>query len=50
MTTLGVFADLPEDRSIMRTLVKQHHQELGAYANVVEPGTVRIGDRLELLP
>lgn len=47
--TTRAFADLPEDRSIMRTLVQQHDQELGAYANVVEPGTVRVGDELELL-
>jgi hypothetical protein len=43
------FADLPQDRSIMRTLVKHHRQELGVYANVIEPGRVRAGDPVELL-
>jgi uncharacterized protein len=43
MTTRG-FADLPEDRSIMRALVKEAGQDLGVYARVLEPGTVRAGD------
>lgn len=47
MVTRG-FADLPQDRSIMRTLVRENAQALGVYATVVEPGTVRVGDALEL--
>lgn len=43
------FAEFPQDRSIMRTLVKHHRQELGVYANVVEAGLVRTGDEVELL-
>jgi uncharacterized protein len=43
MTTRG-FAELPEDRSIMRTLVREAGQDLGVYARVLEPGTVRAGD------
>jgi uncharacterized protein len=42
-------AEFPQDRSIMRTLVKHHRQELGVYANVVEPGVVRTGDEVSVL-
>ena len=41
------FAGLPEDRSIMRTLVRENRQSLGVYGTVVEPGEVKVGDRLE---
>ena len=44
------FAGLPEDRSIMRTLVRENHQALGVYGTIVQPGTVRVGDELQLLP
>jgi uncharacterized protein YcbX len=47
MTTLG-FADLPADRRIMRTLVRETAQILGVYATVVEAGTVRVGDTVAL--
>ena len=41
------FAGLPEDRSIMRTLVRENRQSLGVYGTIVEPGEVKVGDRLE---
>lgn len=47
--TTRAFADLPEDRSIMRTIVKHHEQVLGVYANIAEPGLVAVGDKVELL-
>jgi len=47
MTTHG-FADLPADRSIMRTLVRETDQVLGVYGTVVGAGTVRVGDEVEL--
>lgn len=48
MTTLPV-GELPKDPRIMRTLVREARQCLGAYARVVEPGTVHRGDAVELL-
>jgi uncharacterized protein YcbX len=48
MTTLG-FADLPADRSIMRTLVRETDQLLGVYAKVVEAGTIHVGDTVALV-
>lgn len=48
MTTLP-FDDLPKDPRIMRALVREAKHCLGAYARVVEPGPVRVGDAVELL-
>ena len=41
--------DLPEDRRIMRALVRAANQNLGQYASVVTPGEVAVGDAVELL-
>jgi MOSC domain-containing protein len=43
------FADLPADRSIMRTLVRERSQCLGVYASVEQPGVVSVGDAVEIL-
>jgi uncharacterized protein len=42
-------AELPRDRNIMRTLVRETSQNLGVAMSVVEPGSVRAGDTIELL-
>ena len=56
MTTLPS-ADLPQDPRILRTLVEQNRLDLGdfghlpcagVYADVVQPGSIRRGDRLQL--
>ena len=43
MITRG-FADLPQDRSLMRTVVRDADQLMGAYATVRTTGEVAVGD------
>jgi MOSC domain-containing protein len=40
---------LPKDPSVLRSIVKDAEQNLGIYANVIKPGRVAIGDRVELI-
>lgn len=37
------FADLPEDRQVLRTIVRDADQNLGVYATVTTPGTLTVG-------
>jgi uncharacterized protein YcbX len=41
--------ELPKDPRILRTLVRERKQELGAAVRVLEPGVVAEGDRVEVL-
>lgn len=41
--------DLPKDPSVLRTIVRDGNQNLGAYATVSAAGAVAVGDRVELL-
>ncbi|MGI8918264.1 MAG: MOSC domain-containing protein [Pyrinomonadaceae bacterium] len=40
--------DLPKDSSILRTVVKDGHQNMGVYASVISGGSVKVGDIVEL--
>ena len=41
--------DLPKDPSVLRTIVRESDQNVGAYASVIGAGTVRVGDPVELV-
>jgi uncharacterized protein YcbX len=47
MITHG-FGDVPQDTGLMRTVVKEADQNVGAYAKVASGGEVRVGDAVEL--
>jgi MOSC domain-containing protein len=48
MTTLSQ-ADLPKDPAILKTAVQHNEARIGAYASVVQTGTIRIGDTLTVV-
>ncbi len=41
--------DLPKDPKVLRTIVKQSGQNVGAYVRVAKAGVVKVGDSVELL-
>jgi MOSC domain-containing protein len=49
MTTLAQ-GDLPRDLGVLRTAARFNQAQVGAYASVLQGGTVRRGDPVELLP
>jgi hypothetical protein len=48
MTTLPQ-ADLPKDPGILKTAAQHNEVRVGAYASVVQTGTIRVGDTLSVL-
>jgi len=49
MVTRAIAPDIPEDRSVLRHVVRELDQCVGIYATVVTPGVVHAGDELELI-
>jgi uncharacterized protein len=46
--TIQAQDELPQDPSVLRTIVRDAAQNVGVYATVVSEGTVRIGDTVEM--
>ena len=42
------FGDLPADRNVLRTIVREAEQNVGVYANVTRPGTLTVGTPVTL--
>ncbi len=49
MITRRINDELPEDRAILRHVVRDLDQNVGVYARVVTPGAVAVGDALKFL-
>jgi MOSC domain-containing protein YiiM len=49
MVTRRIGDDLPEDKAILRHIVRDLNQCVGVYARVVEVGTVSVGDTMTFL-
>ena len=44
MVTREINADIPQDRSILRHIVRDLNQNLGMYARIVQPGSIALND------
>lgn len=49
MITRRVNNDIPEDRAILRHVVRDLNQNLGVYARVITPGTISLHDSMSFL-
>jgi MOSC domain-containing protein YiiM len=49
MITRRINDDIPEDREILRHVVRELDQNVGVYARVVAPGSVSVGDSLRFI-
>lgn len=48
MVTRAVGTDVPADRAVLRHVVRDLGQNVGVYATVTRPGTIRVGDTVEI--
>lgn len=49
MVTREISSDIPADRAVLRHIVRDLDQNLGIYATIVTPGTIRSGDEMTLV-
>ncbi|RLE22672.1 MAG: MOSC domain-containing protein, partial [Actinobacteria bacterium] len=49
MVTREVDESLPSDRAVLRHIVRDLDQNVGVYATITTPGTIRVGDAFEFL-
>jgi uncharacterized protein YcbX len=49
MVTREINAEIPQDRSILRHIVRDLNQNLGVYARIVQPGSISTGEELRFL-
>ena len=49
MVTREINAEIPQDRSILRHIVRDLNQNLGVYARIAQPGIVSVKDSLNFL-
>ncbi|MCP5029718.1 MAG: MOSC domain-containing protein [Actinomycetia bacterium] len=49
MVTRQVDPSVPQDRAVLRHIVRHLDQNVGIYANITTPGTIRSGDELTFL-
>lgn len=49
MVTREIDDSLPSDRAVLRHIVRDLDQNVGIYATITTPGTIRVGDPLEFL-
>ncbi|NQW59141.1 MOSC domain-containing protein [bacterium] len=49
MVTRAINKDIPEDRAVLRHIVRDLNQSVGVYARVLTPGTCSVGDEIRFL-
>jgi MOSC domain-containing protein YiiM len=46
MVTREISSEIPEDRRILRHVVRDLNQNVGVYARVITPGMMSVGDEI----
>ena len=49
MVTRAINNDIPEDREVLRHIVRDLNQSVGVYARVLSPGKCSVGDKVRFL-
>ena len=49
MVTRAINKNIPEDRAVLRHIVRDLNQSVGVYARVLTPGTCSVGDEVRFL-